>query len=244
MPALGDKQAEAEEQIRTVHLKKVKWAIAFSQISLQGFKANQLLQVKKDLYEFLYGDQRFLPGADKRQGIKNSTAQIKYIHQQQMESFANKLSVRQLHKVQGRLFQSLNEWVCHAYPGTLFMGAKQVVFGFSWSTLQSPFVWDVVVHDVVPASIIALGAHMVGSRITPDHLRRCPESDCGSIFLASQKPRADRKHYCSLGCSGNAARRSYRERERASIQQKDRDRSKRRYHAKIRQKFPRAPIGR
>ncbi len=179
-----------------------------------------------------------------RQVIKNSTAQVKYIYQQQMENFANKLSIRHLHKVQGGLSFFLNELVHHAHPGTLSMGAKQVVFAFSWSTLQSPFVWDVVVHDTVPASIIALGAHLVGSRTTPDHLRRCPNSDCGSLFLSSRKPRADRKLYCPRGCSVRAAQRRYREKKRLSVQQIDRVRSKRRFHTNIHQKFPKARIGR
>ena len=244
MPALQAKQAEAEEQIRKVHLKKVEWAIAFSQTSLRGLKANQLLQVKKCLHKFLYGDQQFLPGADERQGIRNSTAGIKYILQTQMESFANKLSVRQLHKVHDRLFASLRELVYHAPNGTLIMSSREAAFFFRWSSMQSPFVWDIRVFDVVPASIIALGAHLVGSRITPDHLRRCPGSDCGIIFLASRKPRADRKLYCPSGCSVRAAQRRYREKNRPSIQQKDRNRSKRRYHAKVHQKFPGARIGR
>lgn len=244
MPALRGKQSDdAEEQIRKVHLKMVDWAIAFSQTSLEGFNANQLLQVKKDIYEFLYGAQRFLQGSDTRRVLKNSTDQMRYIHQKQIESFASRLSVRQIHKVQSRLLHSLNEFVYHSHPGTLSMGAKRVVFAFSWSTLQSPFVWDVLVHDVVPAAVIALGAHLVGSRITPDHLRRCPEPHCGIIFLASRKPRADRELHCSIECARNAARRRYRERNRASIQLKDRARKKRRYDARIRERFPGARIG-
>lgn len=233
MPALLVKQAEAEDQIRNGHLKRVKWAIAFSQASLRCLNANHLLQVKKSIFEFLYGGGRFLPGADARRTLNASMDPMKYTHRYEMERFANGLSVRQLHKVQGRLRESFNSLLSHASPGTLFMRSKRAVFGFSWSTPQSSFVWDVMIHDVVPAAVIALGAHLVGSRITPEHLRRCPLPDCGIIFLASRKPRADRELHCSIQCSREAARRRYQKRNRALIQLKDRDRHKRRYRKKI-----------
>jgi hypothetical protein len=236
----GDDEEEGERQL---HLRKVKWAIAFCQVSLKEFRPREWRQIKKDIYKFSYGGVRFFPGTKKNLIFDDSTEGVEYLVRHIEENFIKTLSNRKVYDVQGAIFDFLKPLAYGPSYGAISMGAKKVGFNFSWNR-HSPFTWDVRIDDTVTGARIAFGAHLVGSRISVEHLRRCAESDCGVIFLANRKPRSDREHHCSIDCARKAARRRYREKNGRSIQMKDRERKKRSYDARIHQKFPRARIGR
>jgi hypothetical protein len=237
---MAPKQRTMETQAR--HIRAVKWAILVAQLDVEHLRAGDWLNLQEDLYEFIHGDRRLLPGPTVRRFIQSNDEKTKYWNKMIKESFCKKITRTLVKKIQARFHEVLSHLT---YGGSMSWceGGKDAGFIF-YANSESPFEWDVRIADPLSSAPIALGAHLVGSGVTVRQLRICP--GCQTMFLLTRRPRKDRHFHCSTRCARNAATKHYRERlkERSNKleKSKERERSQKRYRDKVHQKWPNARI--
>jgi hypothetical protein len=237
---LAPRERTRETQAR--HITAVKWAISVAQLDVEHLRAGDWVNLQEDLYEFIHGDYRLLPGAAVRQFIESNADKTKYWKKMIKESFCKKITRSIVQKIQARFYEVLSH-LTYGASMSWCEGGKDAGFIF-YANSESPFEWDVRSADPLRSAPIALGAHLVGSGVTMRQLRICP--DCQTMFLLTRRPRKDRHFHCSTRCARNAATKHYRERlkERSNklVKSKERERSQKRYRDKVHQKWPNARI--
>jgi hypothetical protein len=210
------------------HLKHLHWALKF--IALMPFdklRPGELLTLKEDLYEFTIVAQVFPQVTKSEHSLENCY----------QDKFVKEISLDDLQAILQYMHQLFNA-LLHRQPACIGALATKATLRLIFSSLQSPAELGLSVYDKVEAACVATVLHLIGSMVRQEQFLRCPE--CGTIFLSSRKPRPDRRHHCSLKCSRGAASRRYR--EKLEARRNERERARRRYEGKIRQKYPNARI--
>jgi len=211
------------------HLKHLHWALKLiTVISPDKLRTGDLLTLKEDLYEFTLVARRF----------PEITKSKHWLEKHYQEKFVKEISLEDLQAIQ-EYMNALFNALLHPWQGANGRAlATGAAVGFSFSNVQSPAELELSVHNNVEAACAATVLHLIGSMVRQEQFRRCPE--CQTIFLSARKPRPDRRHHCSLKCSRGAASRRYREKLEARLN--ERERARRRYAAKIRQRYRSARI--
>ncbi len=220
---------------QTEHIKKLEWAIWLSQANFEGFTEGDWLKLKEGLYDFIYwkelSETLFTENDRKEPEILSSLPLKK-------EEFFQTVTHEQLREIQNYVRTMLVRKAKSGGRGFYSVFGRETNFAFGTYEASQPFVWMVLPGDHRVAGQFALGMHLVGSGITGEQIRSCPQ--CQRLFLLKRKPRKDRTFYCSSKCAVNTATKRYREKlkkEKAEeIKLKDRRRSRRRYETKIRAK--------
>lgn len=221
-------------QFEAEHIKSLEWAVLFSRMNLNGLRAGDWLNLKEDLYRFI--DQLFLAP---------DTPQHSFLPPGRRDEFVKLISQEQVSKIQERIKSDLFEYSYKpdGPTGSPVIDAKAVEFNFVSFGPDIPFNQWMQALDVVVASRLALGFHLVGARITQANIRICPE--CRSLFLIKRRPRKDRAFHCSLRCSRNAATQRYREKKKGELRLTEKQRSRRRYVERQQRKYgPKVKVGR
>lgn len=193
------------------HIKWVQFAILLSQVDFTELTEGQRLDLKNDFHRFLRsmdppkeslpeGFSAMLPSL-RGLRLKKRHDALEFVGEEDVdESRAKSILNTELENLTGpakatATMVESNVSVTHAIvrTGDSF---------YYWTFPRSG-------HDRIVA---LLGHHLGGSGILPSMLGRCPK--CQKIFIASRKPRPDRKFHCSRLCSGNAASRAYRDRKK------------------------------
>jgi hypothetical protein len=212
------------------HLKHLHWALKFIATSpFDKLRAGELLMLKEDLHEFAVVAQVFPQVTKSKHSLEKDF----------QDEFVKGISFDDLQAIQ-QYMDHLFSALLHHQPAHVGAPATNAALRLIFSSLQSPAELGLSVYDKVEAACVATVLHVIGSRVRQEQFLRCPE--CGTIFLASRKPRPDRRHHCSLKCSRGAASRRYREKLQAQGRRNERERASRRYEAKIRQKYRNARI--
>jgi hypothetical protein len=206
------------------YIKKLEWAISLSQKNLQDLREGDWLNLREELYEFLRGPEA---PADLRKEI-----------------FFKRATLSSIKAIQGELKTRFDQCV-DMYTSWEKGGLKEAILGIApfdvsgatvHLTAQSPdlsFHQTVSCEDLKTEVLLKLNNLLEVSGVIMSQIRRCPDADCGRLFLLRMKPRADRNFYCSRRCSGLAATREYRRKKEEELRAKDRGR----YAKKQRQKY-------
>lgn len=210
-----------QAQIQDRHIKMLDWAISFCQVDLNTLREGDLINLKQDLYEFVYPGwlsydekdrQPFREWLDTKLGdkIPKTQARLKgYI-----EAVINGGTERK-----GTFEDSFAPGASMQYPITGFVGIH--------GSPNLPF--SQVLHSANKEHRVdsAFSTHLVLSGIWGSQIRICPT--CHRIFLSRRKPRADKKSHCSVRCSQLVATHTYRKTHKKELRLKEKQRSKRRH---------------
>jgi len=215
-----------QAQIRDRHIEKVNWAIWFCQVDLDTLREGDLLNLKQDLYGFVYPSWLSYDEKDK----------------QQLQEWLDKKLGETIPKVQARLKDYIEAVI---NGGTEKRGTFANIIA-PGSSVQIPITGYIGLHGFpdLPFSQVfrsdnmgrrvelAVGTHLVQSGIIGSQIRICPT--CHRIFLSRRKPRADKKSHCSVRCSQLVATHRYRKKNKKGLRLKEKQRSRRRYEEKVR----------
>jgi len=223
-PTVSDfNEGPTASDLQQGHLKQVHWALKFIAISpFDKLRAGELLMLKEDLYEFTVVAQAF----------PQVTKSKHWLEKHFQDEFVKGISFDDLQAIQ-QYMDHLFSTLLHHQPAHVGTPATKAALRLIFSSLQSPAELGLSVYDKVEAACVATVLHLIGSRVRQEQFLRCPE--CGTIFLSNRKPRQDRRHHCSLKCSRGAASRRYR--QKLEARGNERERGRRRYETKIRQKY-------
>lgn len=219
-----------QSEIEAEHIKWLVWAILFSQADLDSLREGDWLNLKEDLYEFI-----------------DVPAPIQHLvlPPAKRDEFVNLISREQVSKIQERIKSDL---FAYSYKpdgpsGSPIIRARAVEFNFVSFGADMPFHQWTQALDVVVASRLALGFHLVGAKISQANIRICPE--CKSLFLIKRRPRKDRVFHCAIRCARLAATRRYRKKRKEELTLKEKQRSRRRYVERQQRKYgPKVKVGR
>jgi len=188
------------------NIERVDWAVSFSQKDLKELREGDWLNLKDELYSFLYGLDPKQHLTDKR----NRQGGIKLISISKPEFIRNTSAadVEGIKKDLSKFLRLLTTGTGLVYPGIKTREAH-IIFGSSG--LTSPFDWYIYVESDRVAAQVMLGHYFISSGITREQIRTCPE--CTRRFLIKRKPRSDRTFYCSPRCTSTASSRIQRKRK-------------------------------
>lgn len=217
-------------------MKRLKWAISLSQTKFEDLREGDSLNLKSELYDFTYGRHRMLRNSTQLYGAKWGMLKreaftpnlIKDVAQDFFAWFAQVAD-------KGEQFKNLS----------LTVPLRDAAFNDEgcFFVVEEPsghFAPAFALDDVRIAAKIALGFHLVESKITRDQIRAC--DFCKKIFLAERKTRKDKGSYCDSRCARNAASRAWRKRKDQELKSKEKRRAKKKYEKKVRAKFKNAKI--
>lgn len=211
-------------EFRDGHIKKLEWAISLLQRDIDKLREGDWLNLRDEMYDFIYKEDALIGESPQYPPLlKTKKAFVKNITPSVMGGIKTNLAT---------YFSNFAFGFSPAYRPVMINEARMY---FGAPSILSPFIWFISVDDDITAAVIALGAHLVGSGILKDQLRKCPE--CGNPFLLKRQPRSDRNFHCSLKCSRNAATKRYRMNKKEKLKAKERVRSRHRYVAKQQKKY-------
>ena len=206
--------------LQTEHLKRLEWAIRFSQTELDAFREGDWLNLKEEFWEFLYGMNLWALDFNTKNGDRKSTAgqvsdvlprwEEEYLDRQFKESFMKGTDPALLREIQDSMRRILGGLAANTEKGKSiiqWIPIREADFIISAHASSQPFSGVFSIDDRMKLSQATLGLHLIGSGVAGDQIRSCPE--CQRIFLAKRKPRADKTFHCSLRCARLAATRRY-----------------------------------
>jgi hypothetical protein len=203
----------------------VRWAGWFCTQNVNALNSRDWVEIRHELYRFIYADVQTLEessialisGAANERFFEEATRDFVSQVQEHYNSFLRKLATGK----KDEIFFAVTPVRAPVRP----FGLGLVLFDRS-----SPVGFSIFGNDLEVEAHITLANHIVAGRIVLDQIRICPE--CNNLVIIETKPRRDRTYHCSLRCSRLAANRSYRQRKRDEIRERD----KQRYQEKIRRK--------
>jgi len=236
-----------QSEIQEEHIKRLQWAISFSQTDLSAFRDGDWSNAKQDLWEFMRGKEA-RPPEKQYSGTPTFGSNTPFGEWFNWQAKPGKLA--HVHDALKEQLQALaydhqkrpDNMPVEARP---IKGVNITVLG---STPDLPFKQSISKSaDLAVQAEAALFEHLVSSGILRGKLRVCP--DCTHIFLHKKKPRADVTFHCSTRCARLAATRAYRERQPTEkegvIKANDRERSHQRYVKKQQKKLgPKVKVAR
>jgi hypothetical protein len=184
-------------------MKWLKFAISLSQVNFEELTEGQRLDLKKKF-------QRFLRSMDPPGEAHQVVRQLKTRGKHAPEFITDLLGGEDVDEREAQVIlrAELENLTSRINVAQFRKDAKVSLaiarFGETFDFLTLP-------HSGVDRIFVLFGEHLRGSGISGSMLTRCPE--CQKIFIASRKPRLDRKFHCSPACSSNAASKAYRERK-------------------------------
>lgn len=224
------KQSPIQEQ----HIKKLEWAFSLSQANLNDLREGHWMILREDLLDFVYGTPQPQDMSKQNpEGVLKFTS-ILVLEKEGFKKIQNSIKHELLKLAKGSL-----HYVTSAVEGCTFEASA--------NSPSEPFSSTIWIDSIAPETpvLIALWRHLAGAAVTPEQIRICSLERCDRIFLLKRKPRRDKKKfYCSVRCARNAATRTWRDKHRKDLAGKERKRGRQRYEAKIKQRYPKAPIGR
>lgn len=189
---------------------KVEWAVSFSQKDMEGLREGDWLNLKEELYDFIYGGDilDYLSGGRRAKNIP------RVFSLERKSEFIKRLTRVDAEKIKNALLDYLQKLIPDGDPVDLNIhpvntGRAYFLFGsFGQSgRFSSVFGSEDNCIDVK----VALGNHFITSGIGRWQIRSCPE--CNRHFLIKRKPRMDRIFYCSMKCASTASSRAHRKRK-------------------------------
>jgi hypothetical protein len=206
--------------LQTEHLKRLEWAIRFSQTELDAFREGDWLNLKEEFWEFLYGMNLWALDFNSKKGDPKSTSgevadalprwEEDFLDRQIKEAFMEETDHALLREIQASMRRILGGLAANTEKGKSiiqWIPIREADFIISAQGPSQPFSGVFSIDDCMKSSQATLGLHLIGSRVAGDQIRSCPE--CQRIFLAKRKPRADKTFHCSLRCARLAATRRY-----------------------------------
>jgi len=227
------KQSPIQEQ----HIKKLEWAFSLLQAKLDDLREGHWMILKEDWRDFVYGTPQPQDISKQNPGGVLRFASIPDLIKEDYKRIQNSIK-RELLMLATRSDYQFH-YVTSAEEGCDFVASA--------NSPSEPFTSFILISGIAPETfvLIALWQHLAGAAVTPEQIRICSLERCDSIFLLKRKPRRDKeKFYCSVRCARNAATRTWRDKHRKDLAGKERKRGRQRYEAKIKQRYPKAPIGR
>jgi predicted RNA-binding Zn ribbon-like protein len=216
------------------YIKKLEQAISLSQKSLQDLREGDWLNLREELYEFVYDPDPKAP-AD-----------------YQKEIFFKKATLESVRAIQQELKSQFDQ-CAETYTTWKKEGlSSEATFGINFDVTKAKahliagtpdflFQQRISCEDLKTEVLLKLANVLVVSGVMISQIRRCPNADCGRLFLLKMKPREDRNFHCGHRCAVLAATRRYRENRKDKLRAKDRDR----YSKKQKQRFGvRTKVGR
>ena len=187
-------------------IKKADWAIAFTQKNLKGLREGDWLNLREELYDFLYWwDPDQYPSTKKnRHGKARLIGKVK-------SKFVKETTISDVERIQKDLSEFLHRlitgdgWIYRGFPTK----ESHTIFGSRGP--QGLFESFTYIEDDSVAAKNMLGDSLVGSGLTREQIRLCPE--CNRRFLLKRKPRKDRTFYCSPKCASTSSSRAHRKRK-------------------------------
>ena len=183
------------------HIKWLKFAILLSHVDFDALTEGQRLDLRNDFQAFLHS----MPGDPRHQWplrlLKGKNAP---------PIVAELLGEDDVDERRGQAI--LKAELANLAGPNIFQFHNSVSVSLGIARIGESFAFITMPQKADDRIFALLGYHLAGAGISTSMLRRCPE--CQKIFLANQKPRSDRKLHCSIVCSGNAASKAYRIRQR------------------------------
>src|SRR5262249_45918722 len=139
-----------------VDMKNLEWAISISQAKLEEFRPGDWLNVREDLYRFVYGDDRDGP---KAKFEKLTPDDIQFIQKNFRECF---------------------EFIADGNPTTSLEIDSGVNYQLLVADPMQPFMQRIIVDDCALAAQLGLISLLTTSRLCAAQIRKCPE--CKTIF--------------------------------------------------------------
>ena len=230
-----------QSPIQGEHIKKLAWAIWFSQAELAVFREGDWMNAKQDLWEFIKGKEP-RPPEKQYAGTPHFGPDTPF-----GEWFNWHAGPKTMANVQEALRLHLNDLVFDGerpedLPVCTYPPIKDVEIEVLGYGPDLPFKQSITKSaDLVTQARGVLFDHLVSSGILRGQLRVCPT--CRRIFLLGRRPRPDQHFHCSIRCSRLAATRRYREKQAKEggeeLKAKDRERSHQRYVKKQQKKYGR-----
>ena len=226
-----------KSSVEVEHMERLQWVVLLSQMDLNALREGDRMNLKEELYEFIYG-KGFLnvPGGGIQRTVTYQDDRFRVTRLSEKASFVKKISPQFVREVQAFIKRCLLSIANSQdnYPLSIEFPLEKGLLSVSANDSSQPFSISWTSGFKLAANVAFL-IHLAGSGVTKDMIRTCPQ--CQGLFILKRKPRRDRNFYCSPRCSRNAATIAYRTRKKAELMDKERKRSKRRYLDKQRRKY-------
>jgi len=185
------------------HIKKLGWAIWLCQVDLGTLREGDWLNLKQELYDFVYPGWLSLDEKDKKlyqrwlnEKLGEAIPKIQERLKKQVDAVIN--GGTQKKETLGNLI----------YPGSTMIFKKDGI-GVLYGSPNSPFSQVFHSNDMETRIERTFIDYLTSSGVWGSQIRICPT--CQRIYLSRRKPRPDKTSHCSLRCSQLAATYRYRD---------------------------------
>ena len=180
-------------EIQAEHIKSLECAVLLLRRKLGDLREGDWLNLKEELYEFVYGRDLHEYLA-KKKSANNSPILLDV----DKPTFMEQITPAEIEKIKEGIATYLLRFALDNGQPVVAPSVKTRDAHFIFAAVGSsgPFSMIVHVEDRGLAAQVAVGLHLVGSGIAREQLRICPE--CQRLFLLKRKPRKDKNFHCSI----------------------------------------------